>query len=143
MTYSDKLIRTISPSQWTNILFIIGGIVLIQTIIVPFLAIVKMLDVYFWRYEFRERTIIERRGILSVTRKEVHFYRIKSIRIDEPLWMRIFGLANVSIITSDPYHPELVLYAVPNGINLREYIRVSTDQWRRIENVREFDMYNL
>lgn len=143
MTYSDKLVKTLSPSQWVNLGWILLGVVLIQTIAVPFFVLIKILDVYFWRYEFRERTIIERRGILNVTRKEVHFYRIKSVRIDEPLWMRIFGLANVSIITSDPYHPELVLYAVPNGINLREYIRVTTDQWRKIEGVKEFDLYNL
>ncbi len=141
--YSDNLIKTLSPSQLVNFFWVVLGISLLPTVIVPLVAIVKILDVYFWRYEFRERTIIERKGILSVTRKEVHFYRIKSIRIDEPLWMRIFGLANVSIITSDPYHPELVLYAVPNGINLREYIRVTTDQWRKIEGVKEFDLYNL
>ena len=143
MTYSDNLRRTLSPSQWTNILFIIAGIVLIQTIIIPLLAIVKIIEVYFWRYEFRERTIIERKGILSVTRREVHFYRIKSIKVDEPLWMRFFGLANVSIITSDPYKPELILYAIHNGTSLREYIRLNTDQWRKIEGVKEFDLYDL
>jgi uncharacterized membrane protein YdbT with pleckstrin-like domain len=141
--YSDNLIRIIRPSQWINLIYIVLGIALIQTIFVPLLAVIKMLDVYFWRYEFRERTIIERRGILSVTRKEVHFYRIKSIRIDEPLWMRIFGLSKVSIITSDQYHPELVLYAVSDGHYLREYIRSNTDQWRKLEGVKEFDLYNL
>ena len=141
--YSDKLIRIIRPSQWINLIYIVLGIALIQTIIVPLLAIVKILDVYFWRYEFRERTIIERRGILSVTRKEVHFYRIKSIRIDEPLWMRIFGLSKVSIITSDQYHPELVLYAVSDGHYLRDYIRSNTHEWRKTEGVKEFDLYNL
>jgi len=143
MRYSDNLIRTISPSQWINLIYIILGIALIQTIFVPLLAVIKILDVYFWRYEFRERTIIERRGILSVTRKEVHFYRIKSIKVDEPLWMRIFGLSKVSIITSDQYHPELVLYAVSDGHYLREYIRSNTDQWRKLEGVKEFDLYNL
>jgi uncharacterized membrane protein YdbT with pleckstrin-like domain len=143
MTYSDNLVKTLSPSQWVNLGWILLGIVLIKTIAVPFFVIVKILDVYYLRFEFRERTIIERRGILSVTRQEVHYYRIKSIKVDEPLWMRIFGLANVSIITSDPYKPEIVLYAIPNGISLREYIRLNTDQWRKIEGVREFDMYNL
>jgi membrane protein YdbS with pleckstrin-like domain len=143
MTYSDNLVKTLSPSQWVNLGWILLGIVLVQTVLAPLLAIVKILDVYFWRYEFRERTIIERRGILSVTRQEVHYYRIKSIKVDEPLWMRIIGLANVSIITSDPYKPEIVLYAIPNGTSLREYIRLNTDQWRKIEGVKEFDMYNL
>jgi len=143
MTYSDKLIKTISPSQIINVGWIVLGILLMKTIIGPVVALIKILDVYFWRYEFRERTIIERRGILSVTRREVHYYRIKSIKIDEPLWMRIFDLAKVSIITSDPYKPEIVLYAVPDGIDLREELRTTTDQWRKIEGVKEFDLHNL
>lgn len=143
MSYSDNLVRTVSPSQWINLIYIILGIILIKTIAVPFLAIVKILDVYYWRYEFRERTIIERRGILSVTRREVHYYRIKSIKVDEPLWMRIFGLSKVSIITSDQYHPELVLYAVSDGHYLRDLIRSNTHEWRKNEGVKEFDLYNL
>jgi len=143
MTYSDKLIKTISPSQIINVGWIVLGILLMKTIIGPIVALIKILEVYYWRYEFRERTIIERKGILSVTRKEVHYYRIKSIKIDEPLWMRIFDLAKISIITSDPYQPEIILYAVPDGINLREEIRSNTDQWRKTEGVKEFDLHNL
>jgi len=143
MAYSDKIKKVVSPSQWTNLIWIILGVILIQTVIFPILALVKILEIYCWRYEFRQKTIIERKGILSVTRREVHFYRIKSIKIDEPLWMRIFGLANVTIKTSDPYLPELLLYAVPKGIKIREKIRSKTHEERRSEGIKEFDMYNL
>ncbi len=143
MRYSDKLLNTVSPSQWVNIIWIILGIGLVKTIIVPLYALVRVLDIYYWRYEFRERTIIERRGILNISRKEVHYYRIKSIKIDEPFWMRIFGLANLSVMTSDPYQPELVLYAVPRGLRLKDSIRENTHYWRKSEGVREFDMYRL
>lgn len=143
MSYSDRHLQTISPSQWTNLLWIIIGIALIQFYLFPFLAIIKILEVYFWRYEFYERTLVERKGILSVTRREVHYYRIKSIKVDEPFWMRIFGLANVSVITSDPYHPELVLYAVPKGLELRQTLRAYTHQRRNEEGVREFDAYGF
>jgi len=143
MNYSDNKTQTLSPSQWTNLLWIIAGILLFQFGIFPILAFIKVLEVYCWRYEFYERTIIERKGILSVTRREIHYYRIKSIKIDEPFWMRIFGLANVSIMTSDPYHPEMVLYAVPKGVELRQLIRKNTDFWRKSEGIREWDTYHL
>jgi membrane protein YdbS with pleckstrin-like domain len=143
MNYSDNRVQTLSPSQWTNALWIIAGIALFQFGIFPFLALIKVLEVYYWRYEFYERTIMERKGILSVTRREIHYYRIKSIKIDEPFWMRIFGLANVTIISSDPYHPEMMLYAVPKGLELRQLIRKNTDFWRKSEGVREWDTYRL
>ena len=143
MTYSDKNIRTLTPSQWVNLPFFILGGVFFYTWLLPLLALVKYLEISCWKYEFGERTIVQRKGILSVTSTEIHYYRIKSIRIDEPFWMRLFGLANVTIITSDPFQRELLLYAVPNGNEIRSLLRSTTHTRRREEGVREFDMYSL
>ena len=143
--YTDNKLRTIQPSHWINAgyytISIIGTLFFHWACIL--LLVVKYLELDTWKYELNERTIIERKGILSVTRREIHYYRIKSIKIDEPLWMRTFGLANVSIMTSDPYYPEMILTAVPNGVLIREQLRDFTDKWRKEEGVREFDMYNL
>jgi membrane protein YdbS with pleckstrin-like domain len=107
------------------------------------LALIKYLEFQMWSYDFNERTIVETKGILNVTRTEIHYYRVKSIRIEEPLVMRILGLSNVYIKTSDPYQPELKLYAVPNGTQLRNQLRVDTDMRRKEEGVREYDLYNM
>jgi len=144
--YSDKNLKVISPSQWTNAVWFILGVMdvlFIHMWIIAILAVVKFLYVYYWRYEINERTIVERKGILDVTRNEIHYFRIKSIRVEEPLWMRLFNLSNVFVKTSDPYLPELKLYAVPSGTLVREELRSMTHSRRREENVREFDMYNL
>ena len=141
--YTDNKMETISPSQWLNLPFFILGIVLIQTGLFPILALIKYIEILCWKYEFNERTIVERKGILSVTRREIHYYRIKSIKIDEPFWMRLVGISNVSITTSDPYQPELVLKGVPNGQLYRSKLRGLTDLRRKEEGVKEFDMYNL
>jgi membrane protein YdbS with pleckstrin-like domain len=142
-SYSDQRLWVVKPSQLINFFWILLGIFLIQTGVFPLLAIVKVLDVYFWRYEFGERTLIERRGILSVTRTEFHYYRIKSIKVEEPLWMRVFDLANVRVMTSDPYQKEVLLYAVPKGVALREALRKLTHNRRKEEGIREFDLYEL
>lgn len=143
MPYSDKHYGTLKPSQWTNLGIIILGVVTIQYVVFALLAIYKMIELYYWQYQFNERTIVERKGVFSVVRREIHYYRIKSIWVEEPLWMRIFGLANVHIKSSDPYYPEIVLWAIPHGVKIRDEIRSMTDQRRKEENVREFDMYNL
>jgi uncharacterized membrane protein YdbT with pleckstrin-like domain len=144
--YSDKNLKVVSPSQWTNFIWFILGVMdvlFIHMWLLVALAVVKFLYVYYWRYEINERTIVERKGILDVTRNEIHYYRIKSIRVEEPLWMRLFNLSNVFVKTSDPYLPELKLYAVPSGTLVREELRSMTSKRRKEENVREFDMYNL
>jgi uncharacterized membrane protein YdbT with pleckstrin-like domain len=144
--YTDNHIKTLSPSQLINLGFFAVGIIdllFLHIFIGVLLAIFKYIEVSCWKYEFNERTVIERKGIFNVERREIHYYRIKSIMVDEPLWMRFFGLANVTVKTSDPYHPEFVLHGVPNGVVLRNELRVTTDKRRKEENVREFDLYNL
>ena len=141
--YSDNLIVTKSPSQWVNYLWFLFGLVLFFLWIPPLIAIYKFLEVYYWRYEFYERTMIERKGIFSVTRTEVSYYRIKSILVEEPLWMRIFGLSNVIIKTSDEFNNIVTLYAVPNGTELRSILREVTDQRRTEQGVKEFDLHSL
>lgn len=143
MNYSDNHYRTLKPSQWTNAAVIILGVVLIQYVIFALLAIYKIIEVYYWQYQFNERTIIERKGIFNVERKEIHYYRIKSILVEEPFWMRLFGLANIHIKSSDPYYPEIKLWAVPRGVMLRNELRQLTDMRRKEENVREYDLYNM
>jgi len=143
MTYSDNLVMTKSPSQWTNLGWFIFGAIFFTWYIPPILAIIKYLEVSYWRYEFNERTMIERKGLFSVTRTEVSYYRIKSILIEEPAWMRIFGLSNVLIHTSDEFNHTITLYAVPNGVDLRNRIRGVVEYWRKEQGVKEFDLHSL
>lgn len=143
MNYSDKTIRVLSPSQWVNLPFFILGGVLFFTWLMPLLALVKYLEIACWKYEFGERTIVQKKGIFSINTTEIHYYRIKSIKIEEPLWMRFFSLANVKVITSDPFENEFMFYAVPNGKELRSLLRETTFLRRKQEGVKEFDMYSL
>ncbi len=129
--YSDNLEVEITPSQWTNFAWFIAGAGLFMFVVPPIVAFGKYLEVLFWKYQFRERTIIERKGIFSVTRTEVHYYRIKSIVIEEPFWMRFFNLGNITIISSDPYQNVLRLWAVPQPIVLKEAIRERVHYMRK------------
>ena len=142
--YTDNKLTRLQPSQWMNFpIYALCAVVMFSFPLILILAVVKYLEFQMWSYDFNERTIVETKGILNVTRTEIHYYRVKSIRIEEPLVMRILGLSNVYIKTSDPYQPELKLYAVPNGTQLRNQLRVDTDMRRKEEGVREYDLYNM
>lgn len=142
--YTDNKLTRLQPSQWMNFpIYTLCAVVMFSFPLILILALIKYLEFQMWSYDFNERTIVETKGILNVTRTEIHYYRVKSIRIEEPLVMRILGLSNVYIKTSDPYQPELKLYAVPNGTQLRNQLRVDTDMRRKEEGVREYDLYNM
>ena len=96
-----------------------------------------------WSYNLYERTIEERRGVFDVSQEEVQYYRIKSIKVEEPLWMRFFGLCVIHIITSEQFKPRMTLYAVYHGEYLREMISDLTYEWRLKMNIRDHDIYNI
>lgn len=136
---------TLSPSQLTNFGWFLLGITGIYLEVYWFLLfpILFVYHVYMWRYHFNDKTIVEQKGIINVSHREVHYFRIKSIKVDEPLWMRFFGLSNVTIKTSDQYQPELRLYAVKGGLKIREELLNLMETERKQNGVREFDTYTM
>lgn len=144
---NNKHIKTIKPSHFMNIVWYLSPTLtfLFPPLVFPTLIMAwyKYFEVETWKYNFLERTIEERKGVFSVTQEEVQYYRIKSIMIEEPLWMRFFGLCVINIITSEQFKPRLTLYAVNDGEQLKDLISDMTYQWRLKMNIRDHDIYNI
>lgn len=144
---NNKHIKTIKPSHFMNIAWYLSPALtfLFPPLVFPTLIMAwyKYFEVETWKYNFLERTIEERKGVFSVTQEEVQYYRIKSIMIEEPLWMRFFGLCVINIITSEQFKPRMTLYAVNDGEQLKDLISDMTYQWRLKMNIRDHDIYNI
>jgi membrane protein YdbS with pleckstrin-like domain len=144
---NNKHIKTIKPSHFMNIAWYLSPALtfLFPPLVFPTLIMAwyKYFEIETWKYNFLERTIEERKGVFSVTQEEVQYYRIKSIMIEEPLWMRFFGLCIINIITSEQFKPRMTLYAVNDGEQLKDLISDMTYQWRLKMNIRDHDIYNI
>lgn len=134
---------TLRPSQWINSGWILFGLVGIPFVIPTLIALFKMLETYCHRYDFYEDHILESKGIFSVTRNETHYYRIKSILMEEPFLYRVVDIYNIHIRTSDQYNQDVLLHAVPVGKTLVDDLKRVVKLERKQHNVREFDMYEL
>ena len=151
MSYSDEPIIILRPSQWINLkwfIFGVGGAVVLSPLgpvaILPVLVYLwKVLEVYCWTYEFGEETIIERKGILDVTTTEIHYYRIKSVQVEEPFLYRLVDIGNLHVITSDQFSERVTFVAVPMVLELRTAIREMVYIHRGDKGVKEFDLYEL
>ena len=145
MTYSDKNEFILKPSYWLAAPITLLAIALsfVEFPYIFIFSLLRVLEIYCWKYEFNERTIVERKGIFSVERREIQYARIKSIKIDEPFIFRLVGLSNITIQSSDPYMPELVLHAIPFRKTVKAHLDARTYFWRKQEGIREFDMYKL
>ena len=138
--------HVITPSQWVNF----GWLTMVPAtyFVHPYacaLAVVifiyKYFDVDYWRYEFYDDCVIERRGVFNVTRESVNYFRIKSIMIDEPFWMRLLGLSVVRVMTSEQYKPVIEFYAIGNSQGVKQYLDHVTRQSRKEMGIRDFDVY--
>jgi len=140
---TDKLEFISKPSQWVNIGWLIFAVTCFWLIFPVIVFVWKYAVIYNYQYKFHERTISEIHGVFSVKRVETHYFRIKSIKYEKPFFMRLVGLSNITIITSDPFLPLLHLYAIPDGDKIFNLIKDYSYHWRKEQNVTEYDLHTL
>jgi len=139
---------TVKPSQLTNmgwfvLPFILFPIFIPLSVVFILIAVYKYYEVDTWSYNIYSKTIEERRGVFDVLQDEMYYFRIKSILIEEPLWMRFFGLSNIQIISSEQFKPRMTIYAVYLGEEIKETISDMTYEQRLKMNIRDHDVYNI
>lgn len=128
-----------TPSQYTNIkCYVLCG--LFSWMVLPLFFI-------YWQYlktkntKFKittERLIIAE-GVFNKKTEQIELYRVKDIHLEEPFVMRIFGLGNIHLDTSDQETSEEIIPAMKNALELKEKIRHIVEDLRVERNVREVD----
>ncbi|GHB49225.1 PH domain-containing protein [Mongoliitalea lutea] len=133
----------LKPSQWINFGYILFGLIG-SPLVIPFLIMVyKILDVYFWRFEVYGEYVIERRGVFTVNRRELYYFRVKAIQHNAPFLYRIVGISNVNVISSDPYSNHFEFKAIRQGLEFSNALRKLVQHGRKKNKIRELDFYNL
>ena len=79
------------------------------------------------------------RGIINQTIDEIELYRVKDTQTLRTWWMRLTGLASISMETSDRTMPVFVMPAIRGGLELREQLRSLVELQRDKKRVRELD----
>lgn len=146
---TDETLFVEKPSQWVNIFWLtmaVGSFVT-ESVLVVIIAMSIWLWQYLviecWHYRFGEKTITEKKGVLSHEIVEVHYSRIKSIKVEKPLLYRLVGLSRILIISSEPYKPELRLFALKDGEEYKRYIKGQVENWRNNTGVKETDFHSF
>ncbi|HEY7904503.1 MAG TPA: PH domain-containing protein [Casimicrobiaceae bacterium] len=109
-------------------------------LIIPILvALWCYLELRYFRYTVTTERVGLTRGVLTKRTDSIELYRVKDTTLIEPFFLRMFGLADVVLSSSDRTTPLLVLHAVPDGLHLREEIRANVERLRVQKAVREVD----
>lgn len=129
----NKILWKDTPSQlsnfWTYVFFF-------WTIIVPILVYLKT---RFTNYELDAERLRVKKGILSQNIEETELYRIKDYSIFKPFFLRIFGLGNLILTTSDKNNKHVTILAVKEVEKLKDLIRDQVEKRRRATGTKEVD----
>ena len=129
----ENLVWKGRPSQLTNILVYIF---FFWTIIIPLYRYLKTRFTIFELTSDRFRTKI---GILSQKVDELELYRVRDYEVFKPFLLRLCGLGNLTLITSDKTHPKIEMKAIKNPEIVLELFRKNVEISRKKTGTKEVD----
>ena len=139
MNAEEKLLWSGSPSQVINLpVYVLWG--LFFWLVFPIFVILwQWLVLRNTKYELTTERLKTRRGVINKHVDDLELYRVRDYQLEQPLFLRLFGLGNITMQTSDKSHPVVVIRAIPEPEQLREQIRVAVEACRVKKRVREID----
>lgn len=138
---------------WTYFLWLIvaAGIVvagilfmiplLFAALVLPFVAMLaRYLITKTTVYELTSQRLRKTSGIFDKKLDELELYRVKDSTLEQPFVMRVFGLGNVKVVSSDATMPEVYISGISDSFNVREKLRMAVEAERDRKRVREVDV---
>ena len=139
MIEEEEVLWRGTPSQLVNIkCYVLCG-VFFWTVLPLFVMYWHYLKTKNTKFEITSQRLIVKEGVFNKTTEQIELYRVKDIHLEEPLLMRIFGLGNIRLNTSDKDLERELMPAMSNPEELKDKIRHVVEALRVSRNVREMD----
>jgi uncharacterized membrane protein YdbT with pleckstrin-like domain len=140
MSAQEKILWVGSPSPVTNLGVYIVCALLFFLVVPVFYAIWRWIVTRCFRYAVSDQRIRVTQGVFNKRTDSIELYRVKDVVLLQPFGLRLYGLGNVELRTSDMTSPLLTLHAVPDPATLREKILLAAEARRDTKGVRELDV---
>ena len=140
MSAQEKIIWEGGPSQVTNLGVYVACTLLFFLVVPVFYAIWRWIVTRCFRYSVSDQRIRLTQGVFNKRTDSLELYRVKDVVLLQPFGLRMFGVGNVELRTSDMTSPLLTLNAVPDPAALREKILLAAEARRDTKGVRELDV---
>jgi len=103
-------------------------------------ALWKWLIIRTTKYNLSNERLVTTHGILTKVTDTLELYRVRDMQIVQPVLLRIVGLQNIHVFTSDSSTSELFLDFVPVSAGIAEKLRKSVEECREAKRVRAMDV---
>lgn len=91
-------------------------------------------------YELTSQRLKIASGILNRKLDELELFRVKDYAMDQPFFLRLVGLGNLTLVTSDVSTPTVAIRAIADVEGVREKLRTAVAAERDRKRVREMDL---
>jgi uncharacterized membrane protein YdbT with pleckstrin-like domain len=91
-------------------------------------------------YELTTQRLRIRTGILNKKVDELELFRVKDYSMEQPFLLRLVGLGNLTMVTSDATTPTVSIRAITGVEAVREKLRNAVQAERDRRRVRELDV---
>lgn len=110
-------------------------------IVVPFgMWLVRWWMTKTTAYELTTQRLKISSGILNRKLDELELFRVKDYSLNQPFFLRMVSLGNLTLVTSDASSPTVNIRAIPNVEDVREKLRTAVQNERDRKRVRELDV---
>jgi membrane protein YdbS with pleckstrin-like domain len=99
----------------------------------------QALNTKFYNFDLSTERLKITTGLFNRDTDVMELYRVKDMAMSRPFLLRIFGLSNVTLTTSDRTTPMLTLQAIRDGEKVLDIIRHHVEALRETKRVREVD----
>lgn len=119
-------------------LYVIG--VTILALIPIFIAIWRALKIRFRFYQISTERLRVTQGVLNRRVDELELFRVNDNVLEQPFWLRIFGLANIVLFTSDLTDNRHMIIGIKDASKLTNLIRTYVEKMRLEKSITELDI---
>ncbi len=117
-----------------------AGVAAIALVVPAGMVIVRWWVTRATLYELTTQRLRVTSGILNRKLDELELFRVKDYTMEQPLFLRLLGLGNLTLVTSDVTCPTVRIEAITEVNDVREKLRNAVQAERDRKRVREMDV---
>ena len=98
------------------------------------------LPISFTKYSLSEDRLFRETGLLNLNEEEVLLYRVRDVSLSRSLWQRIFGVATITVHSSDKTSPTLEVINVKDSKSVKELIFINVEKAKEERRMRATEL---
>lgn len=137
---AEETLWTTHPSVWMRGNRWAVAILLAPLVIGLFYGAWLYWSAHCTEYKLTTERLIWTRGVFSRRQDQVELYRVRDVSMNQPFYLRLLGLGNVMVLSSDISTPNDHLLAVKQPRDVEELVRAAVEGNRNRRGIRAIDI---